>query len=374
METPLWRAIGAFRIASLGYAAVLTISNYATFTRPVLGFMIFGVMVTWTGVSVWGYSSPERRGWPLVAADLTVTSACLLASQLVIPAAALRSGASTLTMAWVAGPVLASAILGGRRWAVATALFLGALDLSVRGTVNQSVFNGTVLLLLAGFAVGYLTHVTAAAEARMQHAVELEAATRERERLARGIHDGVLQVLALVQRRGTELGGEAAELGRLAGEQEATLRALVGFGPVEAGAGAGLVDLRQLLRPMTTTDVEIATPATPVILGRATATELAAAVAGALDNVRAHAGPGAKAWVLVEEERGEVTVTVRDNGVGMAPERLAEAEAAGRLGVAQSIRGRIRELGGEVAITSAPGQGVEVEMRVRDFGMSRPGR
>ena len=33
--------------------------------------------------------------------------------------------------------------------------------------------------------------------------------------------------------------------------QEATLRALVGFGPVEAQAGVGLVDLRQLLRPMT---------------------------------------------------------------------------------------------------------------------------
>ena len=51
-------------------------------------------------------------------------------------------------------------------------------------------------------------------------AAQVEAATRERERLARGIHDSVLQVLALVRRRGEELGGEAAELGRLAGEQE----------------------------------------------------------------------------------------------------------------------------------------------------------
>ena len=49
----------------------------------------------------------------------------------------------------------------------------------------------------------------------------------ERARLARAVHDGVLQVLALVQRRGAELGGEAAELGRLAGEQEAALRALI---------------------------------------------------------------------------------------------------------------------------------------------------
>ncbi len=34
------------------------------------------------------------------------------------------------------------------------------------------------------------------------------AAAEERARLARVVHDGVLQVLALVQRRGHELGGD----------------------------------------------------------------------------------------------------------------------------------------------------------------------
>ena len=41
----------------------------------------------------------------------------------------------------------------------------------------------------------------------------------------------------MVQRRGAEAGGEAAEIGRLAGEQEAALRALV--------TGDGLVSLRR---------------------------------------------------------------------------------------------------------------------------------
>jgi hypothetical protein len=63
--------------------------------------------------------------------------------------------------------------------------------------------NGTVLLLLAGVVIGYMATLTTDAERRLQRATELEAATRERERLARGIHDSVLQVLALVQRRGT---------------------------------------------------------------------------------------------------------------------------------------------------------------------------
>ncbi len=92
--------------------------------------------------------------------------------------------------------------------------------------------------------------------------------------------------------------------------------------------------------------------------------EVRAAVVAALANVTAHAGTGGRAFVLVEDEGDTVTVTVRDDGVGMAPNRLAEAEAAGRLGVAQSILGRIRDLAGTVTITSRLGAGTEVEMRV----------
>jgi hypothetical protein len=155
----------------------------------------------------------------------------------------------------------------------------------------------------------------------MQQAVELDAATRERERLARGIHDGVLQVLALVQRRGAELGGEGAELGRLAGEQEAALRSLVGMDVAPMTTG-GLVDLRGLLRPVDGARVHLVTSADPVVLPAGTAAEVAAAVGSALDNVRAHAGTGATAWVLVEDEPDCVTVTVRDDGRGMAPGRV----------------------------------------------------
>ncbi|MBI0320239.1 sensor histidine kinase, partial [Streptomyces javensis] len=39
-------------------------------------------------------------------------------------------------------------------------------------------------------------------------------------------------------------------------------------------------------------------------------------------------------------------------------------EAEGRLGVALSIRGRLRDLGGTAEWISAPGQGTEVELTV----------
>jgi signal transduction histidine kinase len=233
---------------------------------------------------------------------------------------------------------------------------------AIRGRFTQATMNGAVLLLLAGVVVAHVVRLASVAEERLQRAAELEAATRERERLARGIHDSVLQLLALVQRRGAEIGGEAAELGRLAGEQEATLRALVAAAP--AAPAAGLVDLGTQLSRYASSTVSIATPATPVRLPGRVAEEVAAAVGSALDNVRVHCGASARAWVLLEEEGGTATVTVRDEGPGIPDGRLAEAEAAGRLGVAQSIRGRIRDLGGTVTITTAPGQGTEVELRI----------
>src|SRR5207247_6189326 len=109
-------------------------------------------------------------------------------------------------------------------------------DLIARGRSDPNQVT-LALLLLAGFAVGHVARLAMEAQQRLQRAVELEAAARERERLARGIHDSVLQVLALVQRRGAELGGESAELGRLAGEQEAALRALVSGGAHATGLG-----------------------------------------------------------------------------------------------------------------------------------------
>jgi signal transduction histidine kinase len=369
LEFALWRALVVFRIAALGYAAVLMVRNFHTYAWPAGGWLVVGFMTLWTVLTSLAYSAPARRGWPLYAADLVVSAGCLLASRWIVAPAGVALGAPTLPMAWVAGPVVAWAIAGGRRLGAVAALLMGVADTVVRNGFSQGTINGTVLMLLAGIVVGHLARLATDTEQRLQRAVELEAATRERERLARGIHDSVLQVLALVQRRGAEIGGEAAELGRLAGQQEATLRALVASGTGGTGReggdpGNGLTDMRAVLDRYAAPDVTIAAPASPVWLPNGTAVEMAAAVGSAVDNVRAHAGPGAKAWLLLEDEPDAVTVTVRDNGRGVDTARLAAAEAAGRLGVAQSIRGRVRDLGGTVHITSEPGRGTEVELRV----------
>jgi len=364
LQTPLWRAIAVYRIAALVYVAILVVRNVGVYERPMLAWPVLALTAGWTVFTTYAYAVPARRRPPLLVADLLVTMGVMTASIWVVGRDALEAGRPTLAVAWHVAPVIAWAVAGGRRWGITAALAMGATDLVVRAHYNQAAYTGTVLMLLAATAVGYLVGLAEVSQRRLEAAIQLEAATRERERLARDIHDSVLQVLALVQRRGAGMDGEAGELARLAGEQEAALRTLVTGRRAEPVDEHAELDLVTVLEPYASTTVSIAAPAGAVRLPSLVATEIAAAVSAALDNVAKHCAPGTKVWVLVEDEPAEVTVSVRDDGHGIPSERLAQAEEQGRLGVAQSIRGRIADLHGTVRIVSAPGQGTEVELTV----------
>ncbi|HEY6744938.1 MAG TPA: DUF5931 domain-containing protein [Mycobacteriales bacterium] len=358
--TQLWRGVVAYRIAALVYAVALTLGVRGDFAHPAAALGVIAGMVVWTAVLTAANSRDRGRVWPVVLTDHVVCAALTVASIPVQGAGEIASGAPTLTTAWAAAPVLSSALLGGPWGGLAGALVQGAASVAVRGEIPLATLGNVVLLLLAGGVGGYVARLAVAAERRLAEAVRLAAATRERERLARGIHDGVLQVLALVRRRGAELGGPAGELAALAGEQETALRTLITT--QSPAPSSGDVDLRALVGARRSDTVTVSGPAEPVLLPGDVAGELAAAVAAALDNVAAH-GAG-RAWVLVEDLGAEVAVSVRDEGPGIPAGRLEQAEADGRLGVASSMRGRITELGGTMSVHTVPGEGTEVEFRV----------
>ena len=98
--------------------------------------------------------------------------------------------------------------------------------------------------------------------------------------------------------------------------------------------------------------MSVATPSDGVLLERKTAAEIVAVVSACLDNVVAHVGASAPAWVLLEAAPAAVQVSVRDEGPGIPDGRLAAAESEGRMGVSSSIRGRVAELGGEAVLTT----------------------
>ncbi|MGC5001566.1 MacS family sensor histidine kinase [Streptomyces sp. NBC_00353] len=387
VEQPLWRALTAYRILTMLYASLLAVFGRDEYERPWVAFAYLVVMAAWTLATlpkVAGAVSCTKR---FLGADLVIALVGILLTPLADFDAQHMDG-STLPSIWTAGSVLAFAIKGGWRWAAFASTFVAAANIIERGEPSRDTFHNVLLVWVASIAIGYVVEVARASERTLARALEIEAATRERERLARDIHDSVLQVLAMVQRRGTALGGEAAELGRMAGEQEVALRTLVSSGLVpttrvsedategavvrtvevddeeDGPAGGAVCDLRSLLAPHAGSRVSFAEPGAPVLLAPAAAKELAAAVSAALDNVRVHAGQDAQAWILVEDWPDEVIVTVRDDGPGIAEGRLAQAEGEGRMGVALSIRGRLRDLGGTAELISVPGQGTEVELRV----------
>ncbi len=404
VEQPLWRALTGYRVLTMAYAIALFGYDHDEYARPIGAAAYLAVLAVWTLATVGRVSSAERCTLRFLVADLTVAVAGILLSPVVDTAG--RVG-PTLPSIWTAGAVLGFALKGGWRWAAVASAVVGVANLIERGTPAQDTVHNVLLVWIASVAIGYVVEVARASERTLARALEVDAATRERERLARDIHDSVLQVLAMVQRRGAEIGGEAAELGRMAGEQEVALRTLVAGGlvpaarrspeqvsrgggeprpgpdgspaaeggdgaPAPAGSSAGAStgaadgsrDLRTLLAACANSRVSFAEPGAPVLLETRAAEELAAAVGAALDNVDRHAGADARAWILLEDEPGEVIVTVRDDGPGIPEGRLADAEREGRLGVALSIRGRLRELGGSAELLSVPGQGTEVELRI----------
>ncbi|MFF7231962.1 MULTISPECIES: MacS family sensor histidine kinase [unclassified Streptomyces] len=406
VELPLWRALTGYRILTLVYTLCLVALSYRHYAHPLGAVAYMAALTLWMALTWRRTTSPERCTRQFLVADLGFAVGGILLTLAVDTHARVMGGGPTLPSIWTAGAVLGFAIKGGWRWAAVASTIVAAANLIERQELARDTIHNVVLVWVASVGIGYVVEVARSSERTLARALQIEAATRERERLARDIHDSVLQVLAMVQRRGAAIGGEAAELGRMAGEQEVALRTLVAGGllpphgglpgaaptvphqagedvredlpaPVAAAPAASdsePCDVRALLAPFARAGVTFSEPGAPVELPAAAAAELAAAVSAALDNVRVHAGDGAHAWILVEDEPDAVLVTVRDDGPGIPEGRLADAEREGRLGVALSIRGRLRDLGGSAQWVSVPGQGTEVELTVPKGGASEGGR
>ncbi|MGI9157692.1 MAG: MacS family sensor histidine kinase [Marmoricola sp.] len=368
VEGTMFRALVVLRVVVLLNAVGLAIYRRSSLDHPVAAAVVLGVLVVWTGFTTWAYDAPERRRVPLLVSDLMVALAAVLLS----PWVKGEDMNATLPGFWVMAVVLAWAIHWRWQGGLVAAVVVSAADLGVRSSFDQTTYGNIFLLLLGGPIVGFLSGLLQQMARERDRAERAAAAAAERARLARVVHDGVLQVLALVQRRGTELGGEAAELGRLAGGQELALRALVQTQEASYDeGGTGERDLAQLLTALATRTsprVDVAVPGGPVLLSRPVAEEVVALVRACLHNVSDHVGHDARAWVLLEDLGATVELSVRDEGPGIATGRLDEAAAEGRLGVSESIRGRVQGLGGTARLTSEPGQGTEWEFTIPRAG------
>lgn len=346
----------ALRWAALvwGSLALVVQARDGAVERPALGTTLLGAAALWTvALTMWTRWRPERLSSPVVlGVDLLVAAALVVGDALVhrdVPAQSLGS-------AWPLAVVITAGVVHGWKAGAGVGLGIGAVGVVADAIGERPGWLGpvgtTVLLAVGGAVAGHVTHLLRRAESEVANA-------RAREDVARTLHDGVLQTLAVVQRR-----SEDPDLGRLARAQELELRRFLLHGPDRAPSGR--VDVVALLRDVAGTaerdqglrcEVVVVEPPGPTDAEAAEA--LAGAVREALANVAKHAGTGTATVCVDRGPDGGTTCTVKDHGAGLPDGELTEGT-----GWRVSIRGRLEPLGGSASVSSLPGHGTEVSLWV----------
>ncbi len=237
-----------------------------------------------------------------------------------------------------------------------TLLVAGVASLANRtgglGAVGASA--SAIAVVIGGLAI-----FAAPALGRLLRRLDDERGARiredERARMAAHLHDSVLQSLVLIQRT-----DDARRMAMLARRQERELRAWL-YGTTHPGDPITLHAAIDAMAVAVETDHDVRVEA--VVVGDQPLDDasraLVAAMREAVVNAARHAGVE-RVDVFVEADDAALSGFVRDTGHGFDPATVAPD----RRGISESIIGRVHRLGGSAVLTSRPGAGTEVEVRV----------
>ncbi|WP_328424462.1 ATP-binding protein [Streptomyces sp. NBC_00443] len=185
---------------------------------------------------------------------------------------------------------------------------------------------------------------------------------QERAEVAAHVHDSVLHTLTLIQRNAEN----ANEVRRLARAQERDLRTWLykpeGTGKDEADEPTNLADA--VRRNAAEIEDKHGVPIEVVVVGDCPLDEKIAAqmqaAREAMVNAAKYGGEGGAVQVYAEVEGKTVFVSVRDRGPGFDLDSIP----ADRMGVRESIIGRMERNGGTARLRAVPGGGTEVELEM----------
>jgi signal transduction histidine kinase/phage shock protein PspC (stress-responsive transcriptional regulator) len=279
-----------------------------------------------------------------------------------IPVAAILGGAAIAWMqldetrrAGLVDKTKADQAGGWARLAAGLALVVAGVLVMVSGSGS---WEQTWLALLASVAVlGGVALVLLPWGLKFWRDLEAERSGRvratERAEIAAHLHDSVLQTLALIQRRA----GNEHDVVRLARAQERELRGWLyrdpdkEAGQLSEGIKAAAAEVEDALGQA----VEV------VSVGDCAMTErheaLVQAAREAMLNASRHGGGAVSVYLEVTD--GAAEVFVKDRGPGFVPDSVP----ADRLGIRESIIGRMNRHGGTAVIISNP-DGTEVRLRL----------
>ncbi len=219
----------------------------------------------------------------------------------------------------------------------------------------------------------------AVANARLYRQAQQLATVEERARVARELHDSVSQRLfsmvyearaAALRARDPEAREALGRLGEGAGEALKEMKALVyALRPKSLerdGLEATLRDHVEALRRAHGAAIDVRVHGEPRL---APSGELALLriAQEALYNAVRHA-PGARIQLTLEQDAGELRLSVRDWGPGFDPEALPRTHRT--MGLA-TMRERAASVRARIEFAAAPGRGTEVRVRVPTSARSR---
>lgn len=207
----------------------------------------------------------------------------------------------------------------------------------------------------------------------------IEAHEAERRRLAGDLHDGISQRLLSVwyhlDAAASANPGEPDQVDReLARARELTEAALSEARTAIVGLRPGVLDdlglgaaLESLARSVPGIDVEVDVDTCQ--LAAHVETALYRIAQEALQNVVKHSRADG-AWLSLHLSRGNVVLTVADNGQGLPADPAPTGTTFGLVG----MRERADMLGAGLAVRSRPGEGTTVEVTVPTHAISTPDR
>jgi len=345
------RGVVAFRGLALTWAWVGFALERDHLDRPwlaVVALLTISLFTLW--ITVVAFSGEQVFRADFIATELALGVGVLVVDGLVYDALRQQS----LPWSWPAAGIITAAIVGGVRWGLMTSLLIGGASFIGESILRDtfqwkiSTASKTALWVLAALVAGSVAR-------RLRESEEKISAARAREEVARVLHDGVLQTLAVIGRRSAD-----TDLRALAARQEEELRAYVSAQNEPASLPAVLSHIVDTIRQRHKLAIELVIAEDVPDIGDDTVRALAGAVGEALTNAAKHSRSD-RVVVFVEpgDVENEVACSVRDNGSGFDPEVTQPG-----LGVRHSIRGRIEEIGGRVEIDSRIGRGTEVRLWV----------
>lgn len=349
----VFQGVIVFRWLTLAYAAVgLIVSADEHLAHATSAALLLGLAFAYTAATTILF----RRRFAALTHPIMVILEFVIAVALLVGDGFvyLDSRPQSLPWAWPAAAIITAAVVFGARPGIVIAVALGVASFigeglnSGGGRWGITASSKTGLYVLVAAVTGYVAR-------RLRHAEQQVSVARAREEVSRTLHDGVLQTLAVVQRRATD-----PELAQLAREQDHELRAfLFGTGVDDQSLGVALLDAARRVERHHGLHAQVVVADDLPELRPDHVRALAGAVGEALTNAAKHSGADRLVVYAEPDDDGGVFCSVKDNGAGFDPDKTHAGQ-----GLRRSIQGRMEDAGGRAEISSRPDWGTEVRLWV----------